>query len=92
MLLDVTPDQEMLDEGVLRDIVNRIQRLRKEYKLVPTDDIVVYYQVQPAESKLNELLKKSNEFIVNNIKKAFQPYENSLNLTVKGKTFEVCII
>lgn len=30
ILLDVTPDQSMLDEGVAREIVNRIQRLRKK--------------------------------------------------------------
>ena len=30
ILLDVTPDQSMLDEGVAREVVNRIQRLRKK--------------------------------------------------------------
>ena len=79
----------MLDEGVLRDIVNRIQRLRKEFKIVPTDDITVYYQVNPADSDLDKLLKKSEEFLVTNIKKPFKPYEASLKLAVEGKTFEV---
>lgn len=30
ILLDVTPDQTMLDEGVAREVVNRIQKLRKK--------------------------------------------------------------
>jgi len=30
ILLDTTPDQSMLDEGIAREIVNRIQRLRKK--------------------------------------------------------------
>ena len=30
VLLDVTPDQSMLDEGLAREVVNRIQRLRKK--------------------------------------------------------------
>ena len=89
VLLDITPDQEMLDEGVLRDIVNRIQRLRKEFKLVPTDDIVVYYRTTPAESKLNELLKRSTEFIETNTKKPFRVYEETLKLNVKNKSFDV---
>lgn len=89
VLLDVSPDEEMVNEGVLRDVVNRIQRLRKEFKLVPTDDIVVYYEVKPAESKLNQLLGKSIEFLESNIKKPFKQYSKDLSLTVKGKTFDV---
>ena len=79
----------MLEEGVLRDVVNRIQRLRKEFKIVPTDDIVVYYQVQPAGSALDALLKKSVDFLVTNIKKPFKPYDPSVKLAVEGKSFEV---
>ena len=30
MLVDVSPDQSMLDEGVAREVVNRIQKLRKK--------------------------------------------------------------
>lgn len=30
MLLDVTPDQSMVDEGVAREVINRIQKLRKK--------------------------------------------------------------
>ena len=33
MLVDVSPDQSMLDEGVAREVVNRIQKLRKKVKL-----------------------------------------------------------
>ncbi|CAF0799913.1 unnamed protein product [Brachionus calyciflorus] len=87
-LLDISPDEEMINEGVLRDVVNRVQRLRKEYKLVPTDDIVIYYQVKPENSKLNALLQKSNQYLENNLKKPFKPYDSSLSLKVKGKSFD----
>ena len=30
VLLDVTPSQEMLDEGVAREVTNKIQKLRKK--------------------------------------------------------------
>lgn len=89
VLLDVTPDEEMLNEGILRDIVNRIQRLRKDYKIQPGDNIDVYYQVNPAESKLDALLKKSIEYVQTNIKKPFKQYESGLKLNVAPKTFEV---
>lgn len=39
ILLDVTPDQSLLSEGVAREVVNRIQKLRKkvtsQYSTVP---------------------------------------------------------
>lgn len=89
ILLDVTPDEEMLNEGVLRDVVNRVQRLRKEFKIVPTDELVVYFQVANQESKLNALLKRSVEYLETNIKKPVRLYDNSLTLNVKGKVFEV---
>ena len=34
VLLDVTPSQEMVDEGVAREVVNKIQKLRKKVKKV----------------------------------------------------------
>ena len=34
ILLDVTPDQSMLDEGLAREVINRIQKLRKKVRLL----------------------------------------------------------
>ena len=39
VLLDTTPDQAMLDEGVAREIINRVQKLRKKASLVPTNAV-----------------------------------------------------
>lgn len=30
VLLDITPDQSMVDEGMAREVINRIQKLRKK--------------------------------------------------------------
>lgn len=30
VLLDVSPDQSMVDEGMAREVINRIQKLRKK--------------------------------------------------------------
>ncbi len=32
VLLDMTPSQEMLDEGVAREVINKIQKLRKKVR------------------------------------------------------------
>lgn len=33
MLLDIVPDQSMLDEGVAREVINRVQKLRQKVYL-----------------------------------------------------------
>lgn len=37
----VTPTQEMIDEGIAREVISRVQKLRKKAKLQPTDPITV---------------------------------------------------
>ena len=46
VLLDVKTYPELEAEGVAREFINRVQRLRKEAGLQPTDDVDVYYQFE----------------------------------------------
>lgn len=73
ILLDTTPDQSMLDEGIAREIVNRIQKLRKKAKLVPTQEITVVCEVlldkdQAAYQKLSQVAISHAEFMIDSIK------------------------
>ncbi|XP_050421061.1 isoleucine--tRNA ligase, cytoplasmic [Adelges cooleyi] len=70
VLLNVTPDQSMLDEGTAREIINRVQKLRKKAHLVPTDRINVYYNISP-EGELARVAKEFNEFITTALKVPF---------------------
>ena len=45
ILLDTTIYQSLKHEGIAREIVNRVQQLRKKAKLVPTDDVKMEYKV-----------------------------------------------
>ena len=45
VLLDTAAHPELSDEGLAREIINRVQRLRKKANLVPTDDIHVQYSI-----------------------------------------------
>ncbi|XP_005508940.2 isoleucine--tRNA ligase, cytoplasmic isoform X1 [Columba livia] len=74
VLLDVTPDQSMVDEGVAREVINRIQKLRKKRNLVPTDEITVYYRAQPEGDYLDTVIKEHTDFIFATIKAALKPY------------------
>lgn len=44
-ILDVELHPELADEGLAREIVNRVQRLRKKAGLQPTDDVKIEYKV-----------------------------------------------
>ncbi|XP_053611705.1 isoleucine--tRNA ligase, cytoplasmic isoform X1 [Plodia interpunctella] len=67
VLLNVTPDQDMLDEGFAREIINRVQKLRKKAHLVPTDEVNVYYSVNKS-SDILRILNLHREFIESTVK------------------------
>ena len=74
VLLDCTTDQEMLDEGLAREVINRIQKLRKKAKLVPTDKISVFYKIDKSKKDNADLLRAMNsyrDFIESSIKSPF---------------------
>ena len=62
----------MLDEGLAREIINRVQKLRKKAKLQPADDITVYYTVG-AGGRLAAVAHDYAQFIFQTIK---QPMVN----------------
>ncbi|NXI87445.1 SYIC protein, partial [Rhipidura dahli] len=74
VLLDVTPDQSMVDEGVAREVINRIQKLRKKRNLVPTDEITVFYRALPEGEYLDTVIQEHAEFIFATIKADLKPY------------------
>ena len=46
VILDMSPDQSMIDEGIAREVINRMQKLRKKGKLVPTDPVTIHWYTQ----------------------------------------------
>jgi len=73
VLLDVQPDAEMMDEGLAREVINRIQKLRKEANLVPTDVISVFYSVSGSDEVSNSI-SCNIEYISNALKAPFTPF------------------
>lgn len=49
VILDLRPDETLQDLGTAREIVNRVQKLRKKAGLEPTDNVEVYFG--PLEDK-----------------------------------------
>lgn len=73
ILLDITPDESMLDEGIAREIINRIQKLRKKAHLVPTDEVDVYFEIDDVNSALQRIAVSHKGFIENTTKTPFVP-------------------
>ncbi|KAK4300734.1 hypothetical protein Pmani_027087 [Petrolisthes manimaculis] len=72
ILLDIKPSQEMLEEGLAREVTNRVQKLRKQAKLVPTDEVTVWYNVEK-NSELARIVTSHSDYIENSIKTPFKP-------------------
>lgn len=76
VLLNVQQDSSMKDEGTAREIINRVQKLRKEARLVPSDPITVYYQLLPVPEDektvdLERVCVEFAEYIKNSLKAEF---------------------
>ena len=53
----------MLDEGIAREVVNRIQRLRKKAALQPSDLVNLQYTVEPASHDLSRIIAQHQDYI-----------------------------
>ncbi|XP_063767146.1 isoleucine--tRNA ligase, cytoplasmic [Eleginops maclovinus] len=100
VLLDVSPDQSMVDEGVAREVINRIQKLRKKGHLVPSDEITVYYRCQPEGQYLGSVIQAHTDFILATTKAPMMPFPVPKTASViieektqlKGSDLELAIV
>lgn len=75
VLMDLTPTEDLLHEGIAREIINRIQKLKKKTQLIPTDPVVVYYAIDDAKNDLAKVAKSHQEFIEVAIKSPFLSHD-----------------
>lgn len=63
VLLDTTPHPELADEGMARELINRVQRLRKKAGLVPTDDVHMQYRLlsNPEEIEVDSIIEDKKD-------------------------------
>ncbi|TVU08293.1 hypothetical protein EJB05_41693 [Eragrostis curvula] len=76
VILDLRADQSLIEAGVAREVVNRIQKLRKTAQLEPTDPVDVYYKsLDDNKDTLQEILKSQDLYIRNSIGSSLVPKE-----------------
>ncbi|KIH68320.1 isoleucine--tRNA ligase [Ancylostoma duodenale] len=63
VMLDTSEDSALVEEGLAREITNRVQKLRKAAKLVSTDSAMVYCVVKPSTNQLASVVVTHKEKI-----------------------------
>ncbi|CAM4845574.1 unnamed protein product, partial [Rotaria magnacalcarata] len=79
VLLDYIADTSLKDEGLIHEITSRVQKLRKEAKLIPTDDITIYYSVEPQTSQIARVASEQRGKTEVILRKSFFPLSNLEN-------------
>ncbi|CAH8277599.1 unnamed protein product [Arabidopsis lyrata] len=74
VILNLQPDDSLYEAGVAREIVNRIQKLRKKSGLEPTDVVEVYIEsLDKDESALQQVLCSQEQYIKDTIGSSLLP-------------------
>ncbi|KAF7144182.1 hypothetical protein RHSIM_Rhsim05G0075700 [Rhododendron simsii] len=63
VILDLRPDEALFEAGVAREVVNRIQKLRKKVALEPTDMVEVYFKSLDEDESTSQQILNSQEVI-----------------------------
>uniref|UniRef100_A0A1B0CA15 Isoleucine--tRNA ligase, cytoplasmic n=2 Tax=Lutzomyia longipalpis TaxID=7200 RepID=A0A1B0CA15_LUTLO len=72
ILLDTNPSAELQEEGLAREIINRVQKLKKKAHLVQTDQVLVFYSIlRDPEGTVEKVAREHNKFIEAAIKSKF---------------------
>ncbi|CAF2897455.1 unnamed protein product [Rotaria sp. Silwood2] len=79
VLLDYIVDATLKDEGLVREIISRVQKLRKEVKVIRTDDIIVYYSIEAQTSEIARVVSEQRDEIEAIFQKPFLPLSNLTN-------------
>ncbi|OAA77504.1 Isoleucyl-tRNA synthetase [Akanthomyces lecanii RCEF 1005] len=76
VLLDIESTPELEEEGLIRDLISRVQKLRKQAKLVSTEDVRMEYAV----------LSNSNALALD---KAIADHKHLIAGALRGELFQV---
>ncbi|XP_059654270.1 isoleucine--tRNA ligase, cytoplasmic-like [Cornus florida] len=64
VILDFRPDESLFEAGVAREVVNRIQKLRKKAALEPTDTVEVYFRSLDKDKSVSQRILDSQELYI----------------------------
>jgi len=94
-------DSSLFYEGLSREIVNKVQRLRKEAHLNALDDVITYYKASAdSEEQMKKALESTQEFLVKSLRRTILPLQEfdsqklivQKEFEVKGSTFVIYLV
>lgn len=71
ILLDTRQDEKLQNVGIAREVVNKVQRMRKNAGLRVDDDIIIFYQLGEKSANLRRGVEKEKALIDQIVKKPF---------------------
>lgn len=76
-ILDANLYPELAEQGLGREIINRLQRLRKKAGLVPTDDVKMEYVVlsDPDQVGIDKAFESQSQAIVKAVRRPLEKHE-----------------
>ena len=74
MLLDIRQNEELKIKGFAREIINKVQKLKKKSKLLPENPFLIFYRFGESGKYLNLAMEREADAISNAIKKPFVPF------------------
>lgn len=78
-ILDANLYPELAEQGLGREIINRLQRLRKKAGLVPTDDVKMEYVVlsDPDQVGIEKAFESQSQAIVKAVRRPLEKHESA---------------
>ncbi|KAL6500234.1 hypothetical protein OROHE_025600 [Orobanche hederae] len=67
VMLDLRPDESLFEAGAAREIVNRIQKLRKKAGLEPSDMVEVYFEPLDEDKSVSERVLHSQRSYIRDV-------------------------
>lgn len=74
IILDINIYPELKTEGLARELVNRVQRLRKKGGLNATDDVIVQYKLIKDTIDFENVVSTHKELLTKTLKGELEPY------------------
>jgi len=82
IILDINIYPELKTEGLARELVNRIQRLRKKGGLNATDDVIVQYKLIKDTIDFENVVSTHKDLLTKTLKGELEPFCESTNEVV----------
>ncbi len=80
MLLDTRQNEELKVRGFAREIITRVQKLKKKAHLKTEDPILIFYKFGANAKYLNAAVENERKTIANAVKKPFLHFDEHFGL------------